>query len=63
MGLHAELQARGLAAWEAFQASRHGRPYPHLLRLDVGETVAKQHELEERYLTPSGLAKYQHSPG
>jgi hypothetical protein len=54
-----DFQARGLAAWEAFQASRHGRPYPHPLHLDVGETVAKQRELEERYLSPSGLAQYQ----
>jgi 2,3-dimethylmalate lyase len=58
-----DFQARGLAAWEAFQASRQGRPYPHPLRLDVGETVAKQRALEERYLSPSGLAKYQRSPG
>jgi hypothetical protein len=29
----------------------------------VGETVAKQRALEERYLSPSGLAKYQRSPG
>jgi 2-methylisocitrate lyase-like PEP mutase family enzyme len=58
-----DFQARGLAAWEAFQASRQGRPYPHPLRLEVGETVAKQRELEERYLSPSGLAKYAHTPG
>ena len=48
---------------EAFQASRQGRPYPHPLRLDVGETVATQRALEERYLSPSGLAKYQRAPG
>jgi 2-methylisocitrate lyase-like PEP mutase family enzyme len=58
-----DFQARGLAAWEAFQASRHGRPYPHPLRLDVGETVAKQRELEERYYTSNMLEKYQRSPG
>ena len=57
------FQARGLAAWEAFQASRQGRPFPHPLRLDVGETVAKQRELEERYFTPTTLEKYQRSPG
>jgi hypothetical protein len=51
-----DFQARGLAAWEAFQASRQGRPYPHPLRLEGGETVAKQRELEARYLTPGGLA-------
>jgi 2,3-dimethylmalate lyase len=58
-----DFQARGLAAWEAFQASRQGRPYPHPLRLDVGETVAKQRELEERYYTSTMLEKYQRSPG
>ena len=58
-----DFQARGLAAWEAFQASRHGRPYPHPLRLPVGESVAKQRELEERYLTPTVLEKYRRSPG
>ena len=47
-----DFQARGLAAWEAFQASRQGGLTPPL-RLDVGETVAKQRELEERYLSPS----------
>src|ERR671935_274671 len=58
-----DFQARGLAAWEAFQASRQGRPYPHPLRLDVGETVAKQRELEARYYTATMLEKYQRSPG
>jgi len=58
-----DFQARDLQAWEAFQASRHGRPYPHPLRLDVGETVAKQRELEERYFSPAVLEKYQRSPG
>jgi 2-methylisocitrate lyase-like PEP mutase family enzyme len=58
-----DFQARGLAAWEAFQASRQGRPYPHPLRLDAGETVAKQRELEERYYTATRLEKYQRSPG
>jgi hypothetical protein len=58
-----DFQALGLAAWEAFQASRQGRPSPHPLRLDIGETVAKQRELEERYLSPSGLAKYQRTSG
>jgi len=42
-----DFQARGLAAWEAFQASRQGHPYPHPLRLDIGESVAKQRELEQ----------------
>jgi hypothetical protein len=46
-----DFRTRGLAAWEAFEVGRRGRPYPHPLRTDVGETVAKQRELEERYLT------------
>jgi 2-methylisocitrate lyase-like PEP mutase family enzyme len=53
-----DFQARGLAAWDAFQTSRHGRPYPHPLRLEAGETVAKQRELEQRYATPDLLEKY-----
>jgi hypothetical protein len=48
--------------WEAFQASRQACPYPHPLHQDVGETVAKQRELEERYYTPTILEKYQRSP-
>jgi 2-methylisocitrate lyase-like PEP mutase family enzyme len=48
-----DFQARGLAAWDAFQAGRNGRPYPHPLRLDAGETVARQRELEARYRRPS----------
>jgi len=58
-----DFQAHGLAAWEAFQVSRQERPYPHPLRLDFGETVAKQRELEERYYTPAVLEKYQCSTG
>lgn len=46
-----DFQARDVAAWEAFQAGRNGRPYPHPLRLVAGETVAKQRELEQRYFT------------
>ena len=54
-----DFQARGLAAWDAFQTNRHGRPYPHPLRLEAGETVAKQRELERRYDTPDRLEQYQ----
>jgi hypothetical protein len=56
-----DFQVRGLAAWDAFQTSRHGRPYPHPLRLEAGETVAKQRELEQRYYTPDLLEQYQPS--
>jgi len=58
-----DFQNRGLTAWEAFQAGRQGRPYPHPLRLDAGETVAKQRQLEERYYTPDMLGKYRRSSG
>ena len=57
-----DFQTRGLAAWEAFQASRQGRPYPHPLRLDVGRNRRHAARLEERYLSPSGLAG-QRRPG
>jgi len=53
-----DFQTRGLAAWEAFQASHERRPYPPPLRLDSGETVVKQRQLEERYYTPAMLEKY-----
>jgi 2,3-dimethylmalate lyase len=48
-----DFQARGLAAWDAFEAGREGRPYPHPLRRTAGETVARQRELEARYRRPS----------
>ena len=53
-----DFQKRGIAAWEDFQDSRKGRPYP---RPDVGpdgEGGEKQRELEERYLSQAALAKY-----
>ena len=53
-----DFLARGLAAWDAFHTSRQGRPYPHPLRLEAGETVAKQRELEQRYHTPDLLEQY-----
>jgi 2,3-dimethylmalate lyase len=58
-----DFQARDLAAWEAFEASRQGRPYPRPQRLASGETAAKQRELEARYYTPAMLEKYRRSPG
>jgi 2-methylisocitrate lyase-like PEP mutase family enzyme len=58
-----DFQTRGLAAWEAFAASRQGRPYPRPQRLAAGETAAKQQELEARYYTPEMLEKYRRSPG
>ena len=44
-----DFQKRGIAAWEAFEAGRSGRPYP---RPDVGpegEGGERQRELEQRY--------------
>jgi hypothetical protein len=58
-----DFQARDLGAWEAFQASRQDRPYPHPRRLAKGETSAKQRELEARYLSPAMQEKYRLSPG
>ena len=53
-----DFQARGLAAWEEFEAGRQGRPYPHPRGLASGETTAKQRELEARYYTAALLEKY-----
>jgi 2-methylisocitrate lyase-like PEP mutase family enzyme len=53
-----DFQARGLAAWEDFEASRQDRPYPDVRHLAEGETAAKQRELEERYFPPELLEKY-----
>jgi hypothetical protein len=58
-----DFQARELGAWEAFQASRQDRPYPHPRHLATGETSAKQRELEERYFSPAMREKYRLSPG
>ena len=57
-----DFQTRGLAAWEAFQASRQDRPYPNV-HLSQRENVAKQQELEARYFTPAMLEKYRRAPG
>jgi 2-methylisocitrate lyase-like PEP mutase family enzyme len=58
-----DFQARGLAAWEAFERGHEGRPYPRARHLAGGETAAKQRELEARYYAPAMLEKYRHSPG
>ena len=58
-----DFQGRDLGAWEAFESSREGRPYPHPRRLAEGETSAKQRELEERYLSSDMQDKYRLSPG
>jgi 2-methylisocitrate lyase-like PEP mutase family enzyme len=58
-----DFQAHGLAAWEAFVASRQARPYVRPQRLASGETAAIQQELEARYYSPTMLEKYQRAPG
>jgi len=52
------FQSDGVAAWDAFVASRKDRPYPIPEMPDDGEGEAKQRALEERYLAPEALAKY-----
>jgi hypothetical protein len=58
-----DFQAHGLAAWEAFVASRQERPYPRPQRLASGETPATQQALEARYYASAMLEKYQRAPG
>ena len=58
-----EFQARGIAAWEEFVESRKGRPFPHPEVGPDGEGLAKQRELEERYLSLAALEKYRRSTG
>jgi 2,3-dimethylmalate lyase len=52
------FRERGTAAWDDFVASRKDRPYPTPEMPEDGEGAAKQRELEERYLSAEGLAKY-----
>jgi 2-methylisocitrate lyase-like PEP mutase family enzyme len=48
----------GVGAWEAFTASRRTRPYPVPEVGPEGEGLAKQRELEKRYLSAAALRKY-----
>jgi 2-methylisocitrate lyase-like PEP mutase family enzyme len=54
-----DFQARGVAAWEDFVASRKDRPYPEPSVPPEGEGLEKQRQLEERYFPASALRKYQ----
>jgi 2,3-dimethylmalate lyase len=54
-----EFQARGVAAWDDFAASRKHRPYPHPSVGPHGEGAERQRELEERYLSDDMLKKYE----
>jgi 2-methylisocitrate lyase-like PEP mutase family enzyme len=49
----------GIAAWEHFVAHREGHPYPIPEVGPAGEGIARQHELEQRYLSAAMLQKYQ----
>jgi 2,3-dimethylmalate lyase len=53
-----EFQARGIAAWEDFVASRKNRPYPEPRAGREGEGAERQRELEERYFSDEMLRKY-----
>ncbi len=57
-----DFNARGIAAWEDFQASRRDRPYPYPEVGPEGEGLDKQRELEERYFSAASLEKYRRTP-
>jgi 2,3-dimethylmalate lyase len=52
------FQEKGVGAWEDFVASRRDRPYPLPDIGADGEGLAKQRELEEKYLSGAALSKY-----
>ena len=52
------FEARGVAAWDEFVASRRDRPYPIPEVPATGEGGDKQRELEERYLPAIARGKY-----
>jgi 2-methylisocitrate lyase-like PEP mutase family enzyme len=53
-----DFQSRGIAAWEEFVASRKDHPYPIPEVGPEGEGLARQQELEQRYLSAAMLEKY-----
>ncbi|MCC7486299.1 MAG: isocitrate lyase/PEP mutase family protein [Burkholderiales bacterium] len=53
-----DFRERGIAAWEDFQASRKGRPYPRPGVGPDGEGGEKQRMLEEKYYPAATLKKY-----
>jgi 2-methylisocitrate lyase-like PEP mutase family enzyme len=53
-----DFRKHGVGAWEAFVASRRNRPYPVPEVGPEGEGLAKQRELEKRYLSTAALRKY-----
>ena len=54
-----DLSHDGIAAWERFVAGRADRPYPIPEVGPAGEGIARQQELEQRYLSEAMLQKYQ----
>ena len=53
-----DFQARGIAAYDDFQAARQGRPYPGPFVGPDGEGAALQQRLEERYFGKAVAEKY-----
>lgn len=53
-----DFQSRGIAAWEEFVASRKDHPYPIPEVGPEGEGLARQQELEQRYLSAAMPEKY-----
>jgi 2-methylisocitrate lyase-like PEP mutase family enzyme len=56
-----DFEARGVAAWEDFVASRRARPYPVPEVGPQGEGLDKQRVLEELYFSGAALEKYRTS--
>ena len=58
-----DFMARGTSAWDDFREQHSGNPYLNG-ELKIGGTqVAKQRELEEKYLSQDSLDKYDRSTG
>jgi 2-methylisocitrate lyase-like PEP mutase family enzyme len=53
-----DFEARGVAAWEGFVASRKARPYPIPEVGPEGEGLDRQRALEEFYFSGAALDKY-----
>ena len=58
-----DYMARGTYAWTDFQETHKENPYLSGALKIGGEQVAKQRELEERYLSQDSLEKYRQSTG
>jgi 2-methylisocitrate lyase-like PEP mutase family enzyme len=59
-----DFNARDIAAWEDFQASRQGKlPVPPMGTGPDDEGLEKQRELEERYLGAGAVEKYKRAQG